>query len=142
MTKLSISEAARACGVARTTIQRAVKTGRLSLDAEHQVDTAELLRLGYQVDAAVLHAASQHSSLTMQQDAAPQRSTPPRRPPGGSRLRPGPRTAHISSWLPIACQARRQPGLAARRAGCPRRRGSGQSSVVGELALRAFGQRR
>ena len=78
MAKLSISEAARACGVARTTIQRAVKMGRLSLDAEHQVDTAELLRLGYQVDAAVLHAASQHSSLTTQQDAAPQRSTPQR----------------------------------------------------------------
>jgi hypothetical protein len=69
MAKLTLSEAARACGVARTTIQRAVKTGRLSLDAEHQVDTAELLRAGYQVDAAVLHAASQHSSMTTQQNA-------------------------------------------------------------------------
>jgi hypothetical protein len=58
MAKLTISDAARACGVARTTIQRAVKTGRLSLDAEHCVDTAELLRVGYQLDAAVLHAAS------------------------------------------------------------------------------------
>jgi len=70
MAKLTLSEAARACGVARTTIQRAVKTGRLSLDAEHCVDTAELLRVGYQVDAAVLHAASQ-------QNAAVQHSTMP-----------------------------------------------------------------
>jgi hypothetical protein len=78
MAKLTISDAARACGVARTTIQRAVKTGRLSLDAEHQVDTAELLRLGYPVDAAVLHAASQQDIPLMQQDAAPPRSTPQR----------------------------------------------------------------
>ena len=42
MAKLTLSEAARACNVARTTIQRAVKTGRISLDAEHRVDTAEL----------------------------------------------------------------------------------------------------
>ena len=61
MAKLTISEAARACHIARTTLQRAVKTGRLSLDAEHRVDTAELLRVGYQLDAAVLHAASQWS---------------------------------------------------------------------------------
>ena len=33
MAKLTISEAARACHIARTTLQRAVKTGRLSLDA-------------------------------------------------------------------------------------------------------------
>ena len=71
MAKLTLSEAARACKVARTTIQRAVKTGRLSLDAEHRVDTAELLRVGYQVDAAVLHAASQHFPAVAQQNAAP-----------------------------------------------------------------------
>jgi hypothetical protein len=55
-----------------------VKTGRLSLDAEHLVDTAELLRVGYQVDAAVLHAAAQHQPVMMQQDAAPYHSTPQR----------------------------------------------------------------
>ena len=76
MAKLTLSEAARACNVARTTIQRAVKTGRLSLDAEHRIDTAELLRVGYQLDAAVLHAASQQASLQTPQNAAPQHSTP------------------------------------------------------------------
>ena len=75
MAKLTLSEASRACHVARTTIQRAVKTGRLSLDAEHRIDTAELLRIGYQLDAAVLHAAAQQSPMQTQQDAAPQRST-------------------------------------------------------------------
>jgi hypothetical protein len=61
MAKRSISDAARACNVAHTTIQRAVKTGRLSLDTEHRVDTAELLRVGYQLDTVVLHAALQQS---------------------------------------------------------------------------------
>jgi hypothetical protein len=76
MAKLTLSEAARACHVARTTIQRAVKTGRLSLDAEHCVDTSELLRIGYQLDAAALHAATQQDTAGMQQDAAPPRSIP------------------------------------------------------------------
>jgi hypothetical protein len=78
MAKLTISDAARACHIARTTLQRAVRAGRLSLDAEHRVDTAELLRVGYQVDAAVLHAASQQAVPSVQQDAALQRSTPQR----------------------------------------------------------------
>jgi hypothetical protein len=78
MAKLTLSQAARACGVARTTIQRAVKTGRLSLDAEHLVDTAELLRVGYQVDAAVLHAAAPQLPRQTPQNAAPPDSTPPR----------------------------------------------------------------
>jgi hypothetical protein len=75
MAKLTISDAARACNVARTTLQRAVKAGRLSLDTEHRVDTAELLRVGYHLDAAVLHAASQQEAAPTQQAAAPQRST-------------------------------------------------------------------
>src|SRR5262245_14672102 len=74
MAKLTLSEAARACNVARTTIQRAVKTGRLALDAEHRIDTAELLRIGYHLDAAVRPAASQQAAApqcsTMQQDSA------------------------------------------------------------------------
>ena len=76
MAKLTITDAAHACHVARTTIQRAVKAGRLSLDADHMVDTAELLRVGYQLDAAALHAATQQDAARMQQNAAPPRSTP------------------------------------------------------------------
>ena len=76
MAKLTLSEAARACNVARTTIQRTVKTGRLSLDAEHRVDTSELLRIGYQLDAAVRHAASQQSTAATQHHTAAERSNP------------------------------------------------------------------
>jgi hypothetical protein len=72
--KLTISDAARACRVARSTLQRAVNAGRLSLDPEHRIDTAELLRAGY-----TLHAARQgddcrtrHAAL---QDAAPRSSS-------------------------------------------------------------------
>src|SRR6516162_4279048 len=74
MAKLTISDAARACRVARSTLQRAVNTGRLSLDPDHHVDTAELIRAGY-----TLHAARQdetrrtrHAAL---QDAAPRSSS-------------------------------------------------------------------
>jgi hypothetical protein len=70
------SEAARACGVARTTLQRAVRAGRLSLTPEHQVDTSELMRAGYRVDAAALHAAFSPAAQHVQQDAAPLCSTP------------------------------------------------------------------
>jgi len=74
MAKLTISDAARACRVARSTLQRAVNAGRLSLDPDHHVDTAELIRAGY-----TLHAARQdetrrtrHAAL---QDAAPRSSS-------------------------------------------------------------------
>lgn len=72
MAKLTISDAARACRVARSTLQRAISAGRLSLDAAHQVDTAELLRAGY-----TLHAAQQpHNGATLQDAAERSRSLP------------------------------------------------------------------
>jgi len=52
MAKLTISDAARACRVARNTLQHAINAGRLSLDAEHRVETAELLRADYTLHAA------------------------------------------------------------------------------------------
>jgi hypothetical protein len=64
MAKLTISDAARACRVARSTLQRAVQAGRLSLDTDHRVDTAELLRAGY-----TLHAARQDDDCRTRQDA-------------------------------------------------------------------------
>ena len=73
MTKLSISDAARACRVARTTLQRAIHTGRLSLDAEHRIDTAELIRAGYTLHAA-LQERTQQTRRAALQDAA-ERST-------------------------------------------------------------------
>jgi hypothetical protein len=73
MAKLTISDAARACRVARSTLQRAVHAGRLSLDPDHHVDTAELIRAGY-----TLHAALQDETCRMRhaalQDAAPRSS--------------------------------------------------------------------
>jgi hypothetical protein len=52
MAKLTISDAARACRIARSTLQRAVNAGRLSLDGDHRVNTAERLRAGYPRHAA------------------------------------------------------------------------------------------
>jgi hypothetical protein len=80
MAKLSISDAARSCRVARSTLQRAINAGRLSLDPEHRIDTAELMRAGYTLHAArqgdgsrVLHEALQDAaprSIHTRQDAA------------------------------------------------------------------------
>ena len=82
MAKLTISDAARACRVARSTLQRAVQAGRLSLDADHRIETAELLRAGYTLHAArqdhdrrTQHAALQDAaerSSSTRQDAAGQ----------------------------------------------------------------------
>ncbi len=80
MAKLTISDAARSCRVARSTLQRAINAGRLSLDPDHHVDTAELLRAGYTLHAArhdddrrTLHGALQDAaprSASTRQDAA------------------------------------------------------------------------
>jgi hypothetical protein len=47
MAKLTISEASRQTGVARTTLYRDIEKGRISLDPDRCIDTAELLRVGY-----------------------------------------------------------------------------------------------
>jgi hypothetical protein len=61
---LTIADAARCCRVARSTLQRAIQAGRLSLTRDHRVDTAELLRAGY-----TLHAAQQPHEPTDAADA-------------------------------------------------------------------------
>ncbi len=47
MAKLTISDAARVAGVARSILHRAIKHGRLNVDPNGHIDTAELLRAGY-----------------------------------------------------------------------------------------------
>jgi hypothetical protein len=53
MAKLTISDAARVAGVARSTLHRAIKQGRLSVDPDGRIDTAELLRAGYTLQRSV-----------------------------------------------------------------------------------------
>lgn len=65
MAKLTISEAARVAGVARSTLQRAIRSGRVSADPDHRIDTAELLRSGF-----TLHEAPQQQSGAVRQVAA------------------------------------------------------------------------
>lgn len=74
MAKLTISEASRVAGVARSTLHRAIKQGRLSADADGRVDTAELLRAGYTLQRSV-----QQERGGALQDATP-RSTEARHP--------------------------------------------------------------
>jgi hypothetical protein len=64
--KLTMAEAARVADVARSTLYRAVHGGRLSLDPDGLVDTAELLRAGY-----TLHQETHHTRDTTQHDATP-----------------------------------------------------------------------
>jgi hypothetical protein len=73
---LTIADAARCCRVARSTLQRAIQAGRLSLTRDHRVDTAELLRAGYTLHAAqpprepIGAAAALHDAAAQQPDAA------------------------------------------------------------------------
>jgi hypothetical protein len=69
MAKLTISDAARVAGVARSTLHRAIHAGRLSVDADGRLDTAELLRAGYTLQRSV-----QHISRGALQDATPRTS--------------------------------------------------------------------
>jgi hypothetical protein len=69
MAKLTISDASRVAGVARSTLHRAIRAGRLSVDPDGHVDTAELLRAGY-----TLRRSTQQSAPDALQDATP-RST-------------------------------------------------------------------
>jgi hypothetical protein len=69
MAKLTISDAARGAGVARSTLHRAIHAGRLSVDADGRVDTAELLRAGYTLQ----RSTQQHRGGALQ-DATPRAS--------------------------------------------------------------------
>ena len=66
MAKLTISDAARVAGVARSTLHRAIHAGRLSADADGHLDTAELLRAGY-----TLQRSAQQQKGGALQDATP-----------------------------------------------------------------------
>ena len=69
MAKLTISDAARVTGVARSTLHRAINAGRLSADPDGHLDTAELLRAGY-----TLQRGTQHWKPEALQDATPRTS--------------------------------------------------------------------
>jgi hypothetical protein len=66
MAKLTISDAARVAGVARSTLHRAIHAGRLSVDPDGHLDTAELLRAGY-----TLQKHTQQGKTEALQDATP-----------------------------------------------------------------------
>jgi hypothetical protein len=67
--KLTISDASRVAGVARSTLHRAIRAGRLSVDPDGHVDTAELLRAGYTLQ----RSTPQHAGGALQ-DATPRSS--------------------------------------------------------------------
>jgi len=54
MASLTVSAAARLCGVDRRTLQRAIHAGRLSLDAQHGLSREALIAAGY-LDLAPQH---------------------------------------------------------------------------------------
>src|ERR1051326_4210504 len=73
MAKLTISDASRVAGVARSTLHRAIRAGRLMADADGRLDTAELLRAGYTLQRSTpqprpgaLQSATPRSSEALQ----------------------------------------------------------------------------
>jgi hypothetical protein len=69
MASLSISDAARVAGVARSTLHRAIRAGRLSATPDGQIDTAELLRAG-----STLQRSTRQAHAPTLQDAPPRSS--------------------------------------------------------------------
>ena len=71
MAKLTIADASRVAGVARSTLYRALQKGRLSADPDGHIDTAELLRAGYtlQRSAQQTKDISLHDSTPRNTDA-------------------------------------------------------------------------
>src|SRR5215467_7392009 len=64
MATLTIAAAARLCHCDRRTLQRAIHTGRLHLDAQHCLSREELIRTGYLIEDTPLAPP-----LAMPQDA-------------------------------------------------------------------------
>jgi hypothetical protein len=85
MPKLTISQAARVCGVARTTLQRAIRQGRLALDANHCVDTEALREAGYLVKAAPWDTATQHPDAAPMQHPCSTHAAPMQHPDAAGR---------------------------------------------------------
>jgi excisionase family DNA binding protein len=52
MAKLSKAEAARRIGVTRATLYRHIKEGRIPVEADGSIETTELLKRGYTLDAS------------------------------------------------------------------------------------------
>ena len=63
-TRLSITAAAKTAGVARSTIHRAIKTGRLSRNPDGTIDIAELHRV-YAIRSAPADATTQSPTETI-----------------------------------------------------------------------------
>jgi hypothetical protein len=66
MAKLTISDAARVAGVARSTLHRAINARRFSVDPDCHLDTAERLRTG-----STLQRGTQQMTTATLQDAPP-----------------------------------------------------------------------
>src|SRR5919197_906452 len=54
MAKLTITDAARVTGVSRITLHRYIKAGKLSRSGDGMIDTAELLRAGFELHLETL----------------------------------------------------------------------------------------
>ena len=62
MARLSITEAAHVADVARSTLYRAIRDGRLSREPDGTIDTSELLRAGFTLQHATSHATPHDAS--------------------------------------------------------------------------------
>jgi Recombinase len=68
MASLTISDAARRCGVTRRTLQRAIRAGRLPLTADHQLTLEALQQAGYTPTPASQRHAAATTPQPMSQD--------------------------------------------------------------------------
>jgi hypothetical protein len=70
MARLTLTEASRITGAARSTLYRAIQEGRLTREPDGTIDTVELLRAGFALQPATSEGA-------LQGDATIHNATPP-----------------------------------------------------------------
>jgi hypothetical protein len=75
MARLSISDAARVAGVSRVTLHRYIKAGRLSRMPDGSIDTVELVRAGFVLQAETLTSDTPATPVLLDDTAAPRTPT-------------------------------------------------------------------
>jgi hypothetical protein len=73
MARLTLTEASRITGAARSTLYRAISEGRLTREPDGTIDTVELLRAGFSLQ-------NEASQETLRDDSSLHDATPPRQP--------------------------------------------------------------
>jgi hypothetical protein len=99
MSKLSVTSAARAVGVSRAAMRRAIASGRVHRDADGRVDTDELASVGYTIQTELL---PQQDNVSSEQSDRIRQAVKAPRAPGKTVPAPAELQTSVSVQLELA----------------------------------------